>query len=196
MNPSQRKRRASILRITRKIHRTTGALLFVFFFVTAVTGLLLGWKKHTGGAILAETLKGRSNNPADWLPLPVLREKAIEIFKTQISPELSPEIDRIDVRPDKGMGKFIFVEDYWGVQIDLTTGELLQIERRRSDFIENVHDGVILDNLLGTSGEQIKLLYTSILGIALLTFTITGFWLWLGPKQFKHGNRKSSGQND
>ncbi len=196
MNPSQRKRQAAILRVTRKIHRTTGAVLFVFFFVTAVTGLLLGWKKHTGGLILAETLKGKSSDPADWLPIDVLREKAVDIFRAQISAELSPAVDRIDIRPDKGMAKFIFVEGYWGVQIDCSTGELLQIERRRSDFIENVHDGLILDNLLGTSSEQIKLVYTSILGLALLTFTITGFWLWIGPKQFRAQNRINAREND
>lgn len=186
MNPAQRKRRAAILRITRKIHRTTGILLFVFFFITAMTGLLLGWKKHTGGAILADTKTGQSNNPNDWLPMHTLRERAINIFRTQISATVSSDIDRIDVRPDKGMAKFLFVEGYWGIQLDCTTGELLQIERRRADFIENIHDGVILDNLLGTSTEQIKLVYTTILGTALLIFTITGFWLWVGPRQFHH----------
>ncbi|MEJ7623218.1 MAG: PepSY-associated TM helix domain-containing protein [Pyrinomonadaceae bacterium] len=185
MDPQTRKRRAAILRYARKIHRTTGAILFGFFFIVAITGLLLGWKKHTGGAILADTAKGRSAKPEDWLAMPVLRDNAQNVFRNQISSEISPAIDRIDMRPEKGIAKFIFVEGYWGIQMDLTTGEPLTIERRRSDFIENVHDGVILDNLLGTSGEQIKLVYTSVMGLALLTFTITGFWLWLGPKQFK-----------
>ena len=83
------------------------------------------------------------------------------------------------------MVKFVFVEGYWGIQIDCATGNLLHIERRRSDFIENIHDGSILDYLTGTSGEQIKLVYTSMMGVALLTFTITGFWLWLGPKRMR-----------
>ena len=185
MNPETRKRKAAILRIARKVHRTTGAFLFAFFFLVAITGLLLGWKKHTGGVILADTAKGKSAKPEDWLSFDVLRAKAQDAFRERISAEISPEIDRIDVRPGRGIAKFIFVEGYWGIQLDLTTGEPLLIERRRSDFIENVHDGVILDNLLGTSSEQIKLVYTSVMGLALLTFTITGFWLWFGPKQFK-----------
>jgi len=189
MDALVRKRRAAVLRIFRKIHRLTGAFLFAFFFLTAVTGLLLGWKKHTGGLILADTARGKSAKPEDWLPMTTLRDNAQNAFRNQISQELSPGIDRIDLRPDRGIAKFIFVEGYWGIQLDLTTGEPLSIERRRSDFIENVHDGVILDNLLGTKSEQIKLVYTSVLGLALLTFTITGFWLWLGPKQFKRSNR-------
>jgi uncharacterized iron-regulated membrane protein len=185
MDNAQRKRQAKILRISRKIHRTTGAILFVFFFIVAVSGLLLGWKKHSGGVILPKSYSGVSTNQQDWLPVHVLHEKAIKVVREQISPDLSLELERIDFRPDKGMVKFVFIEGYWGVQLDCTTGELLHIERRRSDFIENLHEGSFLDYVFGTSDEQIKLIYTSIMGIALLTFTITGFWLWYGPKRFR-----------
>lgn len=190
MDHARRKRQAGILRLARKIHRTAGAFLFIFFFITACTGLLLGWKKHTGGVILPKSYQGKSTDPKNWLPMHVLHEKAVEVVRTQIDPDLSLEIERFDIRPDKGMVKFVFVEDYWGVQLDCTTGELLHIERRRSDLIENIHDGSILDYLFGTSGEQIKVVYTSVLGTALLTFTITGFWLWYGPKRFRAANRR------
>lgn len=185
MNDAQRKRRANLLRLARKLHRTTGALLFVFFFVVAATGLLLGWKKHSGGIILPKSYQGKSNDPKDWLPVAVLHQKALTAAREQISPDLSPELERIDFRPDKGMVKFVFVQDYWGIQLDCTTGDLLHVERRRSDFIENVHDGSILDIVVDTDSGLFKLFYTTIMGGALLLFTITGFWLWYGPKQFK-----------
>ncbi len=184
-----RKRRADILKVARKIHRTTGAVLFIFFFVLAITGLFLGWKKHSGGLILAGSFKGRSTESKDWLPIHQLQEFAIRHARENISATISPEIDRIDLRTDKGMVKFIFVEGYWAVQVDCTTGELLHIERRYSDLIENLHDGSYLDRVVGTSYGQIKLVYTTVLGLALLTFTITGFWLWFGPKRFKKHNR-------
>ena len=190
MDNIRRKRQAKILRISRKVHRTTGAILFVFFFLVAVTGLLLGWKKHSGGMILPKSYAGVSTNQQDWLPVHVLHEKAVKIAREEISPDLSLEIDRIDIRPDKGMVKFVFVEGFWGVQLDCTTGELLHIERRRSDFIEKIHDGSFFDYLFSTNYEQIKLVYTSVMGLALLTFTITGFWLWYGPKRFRAGNRQ------
>lgn len=185
MDDTRRKRQAQLLRVARKVHRTTGALLFGFFFILGCTGLLLGWKKHSGGAILAKSYEGKSANKSDWLPLHVLHDKAVEIVKREVSPEYSAVLDRVDIRPDKGMAKFIFVEDYWGVQIDLTTGELLHLERRRSDFIENLHDGSYFDNALGTEHGQIKLVYTSVMGVSLLIFTITGFWLWYGPKRYR-----------
>ena len=185
MIETKTKRQAKILRLTRKIHRALGAFLFVFFFIVAVSGLLLGWKKHTGGVILAKSYAGKSTNPQDWLPVHVLQEKANRIAREQISPDLPLELDRIDIRPDKGMVKFVFVNDYWGIQLDCATGELLHIERRRSDFIENIHDGSILDYALGMKGGELKLVYTSVTGFALLTFTITGFWLWFGPKRMR-----------
>ncbi len=185
-----RRRQAAILKIARKIHRVTGSLLFVFFFVIAVTGLLLGWKKNTNGLILADTQVGRSTDPFHWLPLGVLQDEALRAAHERLSMDSKWAIDRFDVRPDKGIVKILFVDGYWGMQLDCTTGEVLSIERRRSDFIENIHDGIIFDQLLGTRGEPIKLFYTTVMGTALLTFTITGFWLWYGPKRFKAGRNK------
>lgn len=88
------------------------------------------------------------------------------------------------------MVKFVFIDHYWGIQLDGATGKLLHIERRNSDILENIHDGSILDYYFGTTGEQFKLVYTSIMGLALLTFTITGFWLWYGPKVLRIKNKK------
>ncbi len=42
---NKRKKKAKSLRVSRKIHRTLGAVLFIFFIFISVTGALLGWKK-------------------------------------------------------------------------------------------------------------------------------------------------------
>lgn len=186
-----RQRQAKLLRDFRKIHRITGALLFVFFFVISITGLLLGWKKHSGGLILPKSHKGSSTNLAEWLPLDSLHTQACMHLHAAVSPDLSLRLDRIDVRKDKGMVKFVFKDHFWGVQLDGATGNLLHIERRRSDFIEHIHDGSILDHYLGTSNGQIKLVYSTVMGVALLIFTITGFWLWYGPKRMRKSNISS-----
>lgn len=190
MTGKETKQRAKTLRLFRKIHRITGACLFIFFFVIATTGLMLGWKKHSGGIILPESQMGKSTDPKDWLPLADLQEKALNIARERFSPDFSGELDRIDVRPDKGMVKFVYVENYRGLQLDLTTGELLHVENRRSDLIENIHDGSYIDYLFGTDGGYFKLIYTSLMGMALLTFTITGFWLWFGPKRMRAARRR------
>ncbi|MEH6779554.1 PepSY domain-containing protein [Maribacter arcticus] len=185
---TKRQRQAKLLRIFRKIHRITGATLFIFFFFIAITGLLLGWKKHSGGIILSKSYKGISTDLKDWLPIDSLNILANNYLLETISPELSTDIDRIDIRKDKGMVKFIYTEHLWGLQLDGATGKLLHADRRYSDLIENIHDGSILDKYLGTSDNQVKVFYTTVMGVALLIFTITGFWLWYGPKRMRRNN--------
>ena len=94
-------------------------------------------------------------------------------------------LDRIDIRPDKGIAKFLYANHYWEVQVDCTTAEILSVGKRHSDFLEHLHDFSLLDRELKTSGDYIKLFYTTIMGLSVIIFTLTGFWLWYGPKQMK-----------
>lgn len=191
MPNSKRKKQAQTLRTFRKIHRLTGALLFVFFFVVAVTGIFLGWKKHSGGIILPKSYKGTSTDLKTWQPLDKLNNIAAQILSDSVDVNLSTELNRIDVRQSKGMLKFTYTEHHWEIQLDGATGSLLNIGKRHSDWIENVHDGSIVDNFLGTKG-WFKLFYTTVMGLALLLFTITGFWLWYGPKIMRKEQRDRS----
>jgi hypothetical protein len=50
------------------------------------------------------------------------------------------DIDRLDVRPGKGLVK-VTANNRWEVQVDLGTGAVLQAAYRRSDLIEQLHDG-------------------------------------------------------
>lgn len=188
----KRKKQAKLLRTFRKVHRMTGAALFVFFFIVAITALLLGWKKNSYGIILSKTQTGTSIDLKKWLPLDSLHQKATSYLLDSVSDELSIAIERIDVRKNKGIVKFVFA-NYYGVQLDGVTGNLLLIERRRSDFIEGIHDGSVLDVYFKTNGNPIKLVYTTIMSLSLLTFTITGFWLWLGPKRMRKSAEKQVG---
>lgn len=183
-----------LLRFYRTIHRKIGAVLFAFFFIVSVTGLLLGWKKHSGGVILPKTEKGASADLATWLPFDSLHQIALQTLRDSIGRDLSPELERIDARPQKGSVKFVFVKHFSEVQLDGTTGEVLAINDRVSDFIENIHDGSILDFLFETDNEQIKLGYTTVMGLSLLGLSLSGMWLWYGPKRLrkKRGEMQNS----
>lgn len=182
---TQRQKQAKLLRFFRKIHRTTGAFLFIFFFFISISGLLLGWKKHSNGMLLAKSYEGTTTELKEWISLDSLYKNACTIVRDSIDKNSSLEVERIDVRKEKGMVKFVFAENFIGIQLDGATGKLLHIEQRRADYIEKIHDGSILDYYFKTSNGQIKLMYTSIMGFALLVFTITGFWLWYGPKRMR-----------
>lgn len=180
-------RQAKLIRWFRWVHRKVALVLFVFFLLVTITGLLLGWKKHAG--LLAPTQKGVSADPASWLPMDSLSGMAIRYLHDSVDRSLSTELDRIDIRPGKGIAKFVFADHYWGLQLDCTTGRLLLVEKRSSDFIEDLHDGSIMDSLTGTSDEQLKLGYTTIMGLSLLMLCISGFWLWYGPKRLRKQKR-------
>lgn len=177
------KPQAKKIRWFRRIHRKISIALMLFFLLIAATGILLGLKKQAG--LLAPTQKGESADFSKWLPVDSLHKKAIIYLRDSVSNQLSARLDRIDIRPDKGIAKFIFKDHYWGLQLDCTTGELLLKEKRTSDFIENLHDGSILDKILGTSDEQIKASYMTLTGIGLVVLIISGFWLWFGPKRIR-----------
>lgn len=180
------------IRLYRKIHGALGGALFVFFILIAGTGLLLGWKKQSGGLLLAKSYQGVSTDPKTWLPVDSLRQIAFRTLRDSVSAELSTNLDRIDIRPQKGMVKFVFQDHYWGVQLDCMTGQVLHIERRRSDFIEHLHDGSYFDSLLQVGDQPIKLLYTTVMGVALLVFSITGFYLYYGPKRIRRQKQARS----
>jgi uncharacterized iron-regulated membrane protein len=186
-----RQRQAHVLRVCRRIHRVAGITLVALFLVVATTGLLLGWKKHSGGWLLPDSRRGTSTDLADWLPLAELEARAGRHLHERVSPTMSRELERIDVRPDKGMVKFVYAEGYWGLQLDGVTGALLHVERRRSDFVEDLHDGSFLDAALDTKGEPIKVVFTTLMGVGLLTFCVTGFWLWLGPRRMRARGRSA-----
>jgi uncharacterized iron-regulated membrane protein len=181
---------ARLLRAFRNAHRISGATLFVFFFIIAFSGLSLGWKKHSGGYLLPETQRGSSTELQQWLPLSTLKTKAVRAIQGEFSPEVATAISRMDVRPAKGVVKVRFEKHHWEVQLDGTTGEVLQIAKRRSDWMESLHDGSLIEDPLGIPGGYFKLLYTTVTGLALLLFTVTGFWLWYGPKVLRRAKRK------
>lgn len=183
MNKIKIQDKARQLRTFRKIHRFSASFLFLFFFLIAISGILLGWKKNSNGILLAETQIGTTTDLKQWISLDSLKKIALQTHQ-----EIMFEkgiINRMEVRPDKGIIKFTFDNSYLGLQIDGAKGTILSSETRRSDFIEQIHDGSIVDRVLGWSSGSFKVFYTSLMGFGLLVFTTTGYWLWAGPRKIR-----------
>jgi uncharacterized iron-regulated membrane protein len=178
-----RRKQAKTIRFFRKLHRITGLILLVFILNMAITGILLGWKKNSYDYILPDIRKGTSADLNNWLPLDSL-EKAATQALSNFSAELETTISRIDIRPNQGIVKFIFENHYWGVQLDGKTAQILHIGKRRSDFLEQLHDGSFVDKFLG-SNYIFKLFFTSVMGFSLILFGLSGFWIWYGPQKMR-----------
>lgn len=166
-----------ILRAARRYHRYIGIFLLVLALISAFTGLLLAWKKQSA-LLQPPTLKGAGGELIEWRPLAELAETARQVFVAKYPDQKDNNIDRIDVRPSKGIVKVLFEKGWWEVQVDGVTGEALSISKRHSDWIEALHDGSIIS-------EGFKLLSMNILGFGLLFLLITGFFLWYGPKRLR-----------
>ena len=159
-----------------------GIISLAAFMLMAITGLLLIWKKNSSGYLLADTRQGTGTLAKEWVSIDSLQKSAIGYLSIRIPGEDST-IDRIDVRPGKGVAKVTFKNHYTAIQVDLTTGLPLHMETRRADFIEHLHDGSLFDDLAGTG--FMKLLYGSLTGLMLIFLSVSGFFLWYNPKKIR-----------
>lgn len=168
---------SSTTRFYRKIHRWVALPLLLFMMLVGATGLLLGWKKHIN--LLPKTEKGSSTNSAEWVPVERLCQVA-QAYSTQVLNAPS-DIDRIDIRPQKGIAKIVFSQHFTELQLDCKTAKILSVNTRKSDFIEKIHDASIVDYLLDTPNESVKVTYTTLVSVGLMVLSFSGFWLWYNP---------------
>ncbi len=165
------------LRKFRALHRLLGITLAILLVISALTGILLSWKKDVA-IIQPPTVKGSSKEMSHWKSFSELDSLAKVAFYSAHPDQGENKIDRFDVRPSKGIIKVLFEKGYWEVQIDPLSGDIKSIARRHSDWIEALHDGSIVTDLF-------KLIAMNFLGIGLLFLITTGLWLWYGPKRIR-----------
>lgn len=87
------------------------------------------------------------------------------------------DIDRIDLRVDRGIAK-LRAHSGWEVQVDTKTAEVLKVAYRRSDTIEAIHDGSFFS-------DEVKLYLFLPTGILLVVMWGTGIYLFLLPRMRK-----------
>lgn len=169
----------------RKWHRLFAIPLLLFIVIMSVTGFLLTWKDELGFKPSTTTVNsdGRS-----LISLTEIEKNAVSYID---SLKLSNDINRIDYRPRKGIAKVRFEDHFTELQIDCYTGEIISEATRTADVIEMIHDGSIIDYLIDSNGTPTKLLYSTSIALGLLFLSISGFWLWLKPKQIKKNKSKA-----
>ena len=165
---------------TRKTHYWGAFIILLPVLIVSITGIFLQLKKEIDW-IQPPTVSGDlPNNPS--ISFEEILEAAKTVKETNI--ESWNDIDRLDVRIDKGIVK-VRTKNRWEVQIDTYSGEGVQVAYRRSDIIEELHDGSWFH-------ENVKLLIFLPSGIILFLLWITGFYMVLIPYLSKWKKRKSS----
>ena len=162
----------------RKLHRWGSLLIALPLIVVIVSGILLQLKKEFNW-IQPTTVRTSVNEPAltfDQIMAIVTKIEEVNISSWQ-------DIDRIDVRPGKGIIK-VRANNNWELQLHPATGEVLNIDYRRSDIIENIHDGSFFH-------DKVKLWVFLPTGLILFLLWVTGLYLFCLPYivKFKRKNK-------
>jgi hypothetical protein len=155
-------------KLSRVFHRWGSILVLVPMTIIIVSGIALQLKKESA-YIQPPTQRGVATEPAIGF------ERILEVAKSvpEAGIESWEDVDRLDVRPGKGVVK-VRCKNGYEVQIDAATGEILQVAVRRSDVIESIHDGTYFH-------DHFKLWVFLPAGIVLALLVITGLHLFLLP---------------
>ena len=152
----------------RKIHYWISPFIFIPILIILSTGLLLQLKKQSDW-IQPPIQQGVSNIPS------IEFQQMLEAAKSVPEAEINSwdDIDRIDVRPEKGISK-IRSNNQWEIQIDNQTNEILLVEYRRSDIIESIHDGSFFT-------DYVKFGWFLPTAVLLIVMSISGIYMFLLP---------------
>lgn len=146
--------------------------------IVIITGILLLLKKQSDW-IQPPSAKGSASHPV------ITFEKVLEIVKTVPEAEVDEwgDIKLLDVRPSKGIIK-VRAKNRYEVQLDSGSAEILQVAYRRSDIIEELHDGSFFH-------DKVKLWIFLPSGILLLVLWVTGIYIFFITQLNKYKrNRK------
>ena len=164
---------------SRKLHRWGTVLIAVPLLVVIVSGIFLQLKKESSW-IQPPTKRGAGGDPSISFDAILAAARGVEAAEV----ESWDDVDRLDVRPGKGVVK---VRGKAGVevQVDTTTGDVLQVARRRSDLIEQIHDGSWFH-------DSVKLWVFLPAAIILFVMWLTGIYLWLLPHLIKRARTRKA----
>ena len=152
----------------RLVHKWVSIVISIPLLVVFVTGVLLLTKKEFA-FIQPPTARGESNVPR--ISFDRVLDVASSVEVAQIT--TWADIDRLDVRPSKGVIK-VRSKNSIEIQVDSKTGEVLQVAKRRSDFIESIHDGTFFQ-------KNANLWLMLPVAIVALVMSITGIIMFFIP---------------
>ena len=163
--------------LNRKVHYWGAVVVSVPLLVMICSGIVLQMKKHSAWVQPPERA-GTAKVPEIGF------DRVLEVCRgiPEMKVESWDDINRIDVRPSRGMLK-VWAKSNWEAQIDSLTGEVLQVAYRRSDLIESIHDGSWFH-------DAAKIWVFLPTGIALLLLWVTGMYLFLLPYIVKRRRAK------
>ncbi|OED37649.1 hypothetical protein AB833_22880 [Chromatiales bacterium (ex Bugula neritina AB1)] len=161
----------------RKIHYWGSIIIIIPVIIVIGSGLLLQVKKQVPW-VQPKTEKTLARDLTLSFDKILLAAKSVE----QANISSWKDVDRLDVRPGKGVTK-IRAKNSWEIQIHNETADILAVNYRRSDVIEAIHDGSWFH-------EDAKLWLFLPAAIILLVLSLTGLYMFLISLPSKLRNRR------
>jgi len=164
-------------KLFRQLHYWGALTCAIPLLIVIATGVLLLLKKDIAW-IQPPTVKAEQGAPT------LTFEQILTAVNTVPEANVATwkDIDRLDVRPNKGVIK-ARLKNNWEVQLNPKTGEVTSVSYRRSDIIESIHDGTFFH-------KQVKLGLFLPAAIILLVLWITGIYLFIITEKGKYNSRK------
>lgn len=155
-------------RSSRQWHYWGAIIIAIPILVVILSGLLLQVKKQVEW-VQPPTARGTGDVP--MLTFAEILAAAQTVPEAEIAGW--GDVDRLDVRPGKGIVK-VRAENRWEIQVDTQTGAVVHVAYRRSDLIESIHDGSFFS-------EPVKLWVFLPSAVVLLGLWVTGMYLFALP---------------
>ncbi len=164
---------------SRKLHRWGAVAVVIPAVIVFITGAILQLKKDWTW-VQPATIRGSGIEPT------ISFDEILAAATTAEEAGITTweDVELLDVRTDRGVVK-VRGKNRWEVQVDTNTGEILQVEFRRSDFIEAIHDGSFFSENYGKYAFLVN-------GLVLTSLWLTGIYLWLLPYIMKRSRAKKA----
>ncbi len=153
-------------RLNRKTHFWGSIICVIPTIIIIVSGLLLLLRKDVAW-IQPTTNFGQGKFPTLEFSQILDISKTVEIAQIKDWQDVS----RIDVRPKDGIIK-ILAKNNHEIQVDFQSGEILQVAKRRSGIIEELHDGSFFHK-----NFPLAVFFPS--SLILLVISLTGIYIFI-----------------
>ena len=164
-------------KLNRVTHRWGSIIVLIPTAVILLSGMILQLKKESAW-IQPVTKRGDATGAS--LSFDRILAVARDVPEAEINDW--DDVDRLDVRPSKGMLK-IRCRNRWEIQLDANRGDVLQVAYRRSDLIESLHDGSFFH-------DRVKLWVFLPAALVLGFLWLTGIYLFFLPYYAKWNKRR------
>ncbi|MEM7131024.1 MAG: PepSY-associated TM helix domain-containing protein [Chloroflexota bacterium] len=152
----------------RKFHFWGAVLTAIPIFIIIVSGILLQMKKDSDW-VQPPTQKMSKEPPS--ISAQEILAAAQQVPEAEINGW--EDVKLFDVRVGKGTTK-VRAKNRWEVQVDHQTGDVVQVAYRRSDLIEEIHDGSFFNKI-------VKSWIFFPAGVVLLILWLTGGYMIVYP---------------